>query len=142
LFDKLIRKKREIARHSGDKDYAKKGGLYHRDETGKLVINREAALNTMIKLIIAAPLHRLVKEVLVLRLAGDGPDSMAMTHIQVALRLGLTVDEVKVLEKDGQHQMSAFLNTHTVQDAIEIFNRSDKHKNEVNKIVEPPQVPT
>jgi len=120
--EKYKRNKENIARIAGHRGY--KNPLYHDKDNGRVRIDHKAVAHTMVKFINASGIHPTVKKIMTYRLIGIEPTYLPMSHEGVAIVLGLGIQEVEVLEKEGLNMCQDLMNKCSLQDGINKFNEN------------------
>lgn len=90
----------------------------------RLTINHAEAANAMIKTINSAPeIPHVIKQILTLRIGAPFFLRKPMSHMQIAINLGLSFDEVVILEKEGLLVMKDILKQRSLMDGVLQFNK-------------------
>lgn len=109
---------------------------------GRMVVDHVAVANVMSKFIELCPMDRWIKRVMLMRVGSPLLRKKAMSHMQIALVIGATVDEVIEMEKHGKYLVGMFLERCNAAEAVEKFDRLEsnkKHIDEVNNSLLNPQ---
>ena len=101
---------------------------------GRMVVDHVAVANVMSKFIELCPMDRWIKRVMLMRVGSPLLRKKAMSHMQIALTIGATVDEVIEMEKHGKYLVGMFLERCNAQEAVEKFDRLGSNKAEINNI--------
>lgn len=75
--------------------------LYSR-QNGRLVVDHARTANAMVMFIANIPMDKYIKKILIMRLGCPLINHKPMSHLQVALRLGMKESEVQQLEDAGK----------------------------------------
>ena len=103
-------------------------------KNGKKVINHVKIANDMVKMICMSPVHDLIKRIMILRIGSPLMNQKPLSHLGIALRLGLKENEVFRLEREGIGIVTEFMERVCVQDAVGAFNKEAK-VNDVKNII-------
>lgn len=110
-------------------------GLEKKDRDLLRISHMETA-NASIKLIQVAPLHETIKKILTLRIGGPIVNKREMTHLAIALRLGLKEDEVRRLEAEGVAILKDYMTKICISDGIGVFNKEGSENKIKNTLIE------
>lgn len=105
----------------------KENPLFTRNDNGRMVIDHAATANAMVKFIMACPIDPIIKSVMVMRIGYPLKNKKPVSYTQIAIRFGMTLDEVKDLENIGKIVVADCIDRISQKDAIEKFNK-DKIK--------------
>ena len=101
---------------------------------GHVVVDHVAVANVMAKFIELVPMDRRVKRVMLLRVGSPLMRKKAMSHMQIALMIGTTVDEVIEMENHGKLLVGAFLNRCSMNDAVKSFDSKEANRSGINDV--------
>lgn len=107
------------------------GKLYDQTKNGKVILNHANTANAMIKFVYIAPLDKTQKKILMLRIGNPLASGKSISHLAIALQLGLRENEVVRIEAEAVKIVSAFMEKVCVLDGVGAFNKETKLENEV-----------
>ena len=107
------------------------------EKRGKLVINHERTANAMVKMVMLAPIHDTIKRIMILRIGSPLLKQKPMSHLAIALQLGMKEAEVFKLEKEGIEVVTEFMDRICLPEAVGKFNK-EGNANEVKNILVDP----
>jgi hypothetical protein len=108
--------------------------LYKEDKRGKLTIKHIDTANATVKMIMQAPIHDLIKKIMILRVGSPVMKQKPMSHLSIALQLGMREGEVAKLEREGVQIVTEFMEKVCLQDSVEKFNK-EGNQNDVKNIL-------
>jgi len=73
------------------------------------------------------PMSPEIKKIMVLRIGNPLTKKSEMTHLAIALQLGMREEEVFQLERIGIEKVSKYMERTTIQDGINSFNKDSKN---------------
>lgn len=85
----------------------------HKRENGRLVIDHERTANAMAMFIANTPMDTIIKKILLMRIGAPLIHKKPMSHMAIALHLGMMQAEVKELERIGLDQCNEFMERST-----------------------------
>jgi hypothetical protein len=100
----------------------------------KLVINHEQTANAAIKLVMLTPMPQLIREIMIMRIANPALKRGAMSHLAIAMQLGMREGEVLKLECEGVQIVREYMRKTSLHDGIGKFNK-EGNENEVRNII-------
>ena len=100
----------------------------------KLVIKHEETANAAIKLVMLTPMPQIIREIMIMRIANPALKRGAMSHLNIAMQLGMREGEVLKLEIEGVHLVREYMRKMTFADAIGKFNK-ENNADEVKRII-------
>ncbi len=112
----------------------KNKNLYSIGKDGHVVVDHVATANVLAKFIELCPMDRWIKKVMIMRIGNPLLNKRAMTHMQIALTIGATVDEVLEIEKAGKVIVGKFLERCSSREAVEKFDRLEGNKRHINEV--------
>lgn len=101
----------------------------HSEQGGKKVIDHVKVANAAVKFIQVAPIHSTIKKIMTLRISSPFKNGRHMSHMQVAIQLGLLEREVVALEQEGIYLVNEFMKRVCVTDGIGEFNADRRAQN-------------
>ena len=101
---------------------------------GQVVVDHIAVVNVMAKFIELCPMDRKTKMVMLMRVGSPLLRKRAMSHMQIALMIGATMDEVIEMEKHGKYLVGMFLERCNAKEAVEKFDRLESNKTQINNV--------
>jgi len=107
------------------------------EKRGKLVINHERTANAMVKMVMLAPIHDTIKRIMILRIGSPLLKQKPLSHLAIALQLGMKESEVFKLEREGIEIVTEFMNRICLPEAVGKFNKEGS-ESEVRNILEGP----
>lgn len=108
--------------------------LYDVDANGRVIVDHIAVANVLAKFIELCPMDRWIKKVMLMRVGNPLMNNRKMTHMQIAIIIGATVDEVIELENAGKIIVGRFLQHCSAQEAVDKFNSNSKLSRNVDDI--------
>lgn len=81
----------------------------HRRQNGHLVVDHAKTANAMVMFIANIPMDKFIKKILIMRLGCPLINKKPMTHLQVALQLGMKEAEVVELEQVGLQECNSYM---------------------------------
>ncbi len=99
-----------------------------KDPNGDINVHHVDAFILMASIIDCVPMDHWNKKVLMMRLANPLTKDRAMTHIQIAIQLGATEEEIKTIEEESMKIIKDFLDKHTSIEYLDKFNRERSAK--------------
>jgi hypothetical protein len=104
-------------------------------EKDQPVFDHVKCANQAIKVIGILPIDDIIKTIMVRRLAHPLIAQCEITHLSLALELGLREYQVKEMEEFGIIVLEEFLNKHTAHDAVAKFNTNQTVEKAVKQII-------
>ena len=92
-------------------------------ERTKTTINHVDTANAAIKMVMLAPLHDKIKRIMILRIGSPILKQRAMSHLAIALQLGMREEEVFRLEMEGIQIVRDFMEKVCLTDSVAKFNK-------------------
>lgn len=90
-------------------------------------IDHVKTASAMVKFINCVPMSPEIKKIMVLRIGNPLTKKSEMTHLAIALQLGMREEEVFQLERIGIEKVSKYMERTTIQDGINSFNKDSKN---------------
>lgn len=88
-------------------------------ENGSIKVDHLATAQAMVAFINSIPkLDPWIKKVMIMRIGRPALNGRVMSHMQIALELGMRIDEVKDLERAGVAIANEWMNKVTIMDGI------------------------
>ena len=97
--------------------------LFTRNDNGRMTVEHAATANAMVKFIMACPIDPIIKSIMVLRIGYPLHNQKSASYMNIALRFGMTIDEVKDLEGIGKIAVSDCIGRISQQEAIDKVNK-------------------
>lgn len=101
----------------------------------KTTINHVETANAAVKMIMLAPLHDKIKQIMILRIGSPLMKQKAMSHLAIALQLGMKESEVFRLEMEGVQIVRDYMEKVCLQDAIGKFNKEGSEAEVKNRLI-------
>ena len=101
---------------------------------GRMVVDHVAVADVMSKVIKLCPMDRWIKRVMLMRVGSPLLRKRAMSHVQIALMIGATMDEVIEMEKHGKYLVGMFLERCNAKEAVKKFDRLESNKTQINNV--------
>ena len=101
---------------------------------GKLRIDHIATANLAIKVVNVVPgMHPVIKRILTMRIAEPVKTGKSLSHMQVAISLGMREHEVKRLEREGLMIMNDYLKRASAFEGRDIFNQHSRNVRDLKR---------
>ena len=126
-----------IIRNESDfKEYLakRKNKKLYNIKKGRVVVDHVATANVLSKFIELCPMDRWIKTVMLMRVGSPLMKQKAMSHMQIALMIGTTEDEVKEMEVIGKTLVGNFLEKCSVRDVVKKFDSKEENKKGINEV--------
>jgi hypothetical protein len=99
-----------------------------------VTINHVDTANAAIKMIMSTPLHDKIKRIMIMRIGSPILKQKAMSHLAIALQLGMREGEVLRLEMEGVMIVRDYMDKVCMKDSMDKFNKEGK-PNDVKNIL-------
>jgi len=123
-LNKTALKKKSVAVGAGDHTYTPWNKV--KDDNGKLVVNHRAVARKMVRFIRQVKMPEFIKDILTYRILGCEPNYQPMTHMQIALLVGMLEEEVKNFEKEGMEICEDALHKVTLEESDEKYIQNSR----------------
>ena len=122
----------DLARLLKDRKEKAKRRIMNKDKisTGNVSVQHLELANMVVKVINVLNVSPLVKKVVSKRIMSPALYGKELSHLSIALELGMREHEVRMLEKEGVEALSIHLSRVSSREFIDKFNR-DKHLNKM-----------
>jgi len=82
--------------------------LYEKKD-GKMHVDHASTANAMVMFIANVPMDKWIKKIMIMRIGAPLLNKAAMSHMQIALRLGMLEKEVQEIEAEGIRICNEFM---------------------------------
>lgn len=103
-------------------------------KAGHVVVDHIATANVLAKFIELVPMDRWIKKVMLMRVGNPLMNKRQLSHMQIAITIGATVDEVIELERVGKIIVGKFLERCSAQEAVRKFETDLSAARNVNEV--------
>lgn len=142
----IIRNPGDFREYVNERKQVAERKLFTLDKTGTVQVDHVATANALIKLIRFAPIDKVIKQIMIMRIGNPLMHGKQMSHISIAIALGMTIEEVIELEKIGVKLVNEFMERRmTLTDAIKASTGSNEQdslaEGTLNNMVNPREGP-